>query len=294
MKIIQFIHPSPEHTCRTGSNWNIGNHRRKYLELAGKYLTALDTNPLASDKLYFWGEWEAQSHCRRINHPVPDGPHFIFNPYYQLPLPANAANTDPFVFGDQFYYCICKQAHYSSLRNLNSGDIILFGSCIGRQFVLDTVFVIKNKSSYLLRKLSSFRKGVNQIFSDVSLGPIERLNRIEKKEILEQGNLCVPLACDDASDYCASLKDDEYFVYEAVMYEDRELFNGMFSYAPCLSDEKGSLGFARPIIDDHIYITPTLNQGLKISEVDSAYDFWHNLTDHLTKSGLELMIDNSL
>jgi hypothetical protein len=294
MKIIQFIHPGSEHNCNTGSNWNTGTHRRKYLELAGKYLTALDTDPKTAENLYFWGEWEAQSHCRRINYPVTDGPQFIFRPFYQLPIPLNAANTDPFVYGNQFYYCICKQAHYSSLRDLDPGDIILFGSCKNKQFVLDTLFVVKKKSSYLLSKLTSFREGLNEAFSDISLGPLERLNRIHKKEILEKGSLCLPLPCDDDNDYCASVQEDEYFVYESVMYEDRELFNGMFSYAPCLSYEKGSFGFARPIIADPLYITPTLNQGLKISEVDSTYGFWYNLTDHLIKSGLELMIENSL
>jgi hypothetical protein len=294
MKIIQFIHPGTEHTCNTGSNWNTGTHRRKYLELAGKYLTALDTDPIAAEKLYFWGEWEAQSHCRRINHPVPDGPHFIFNPYYHLPLPVNAANTDPFVFGDQFYYCICKQAHYSSLRDLKPGDIILFGSCKNKQFVLDTVFVVKNKSSYFLNKITSFRKKLNEAFSDVSFGPLEQLSRVDKKELLEQNNLCLPLTCDDDTDYCASVQEDEYFVYEAVMYEERHDFNGMFSYAPCLANETGSLGFARPVVSNPDIITQTLNQGLRITDVDSTNPYWLDTTQQVMDKKLELMIENSL
>ena len=298
MKIIQFMHPGAEHTCRTGNIWNTGNHRRKYIEVSGNYLTSLNSQPKTVDKLYFWGEWEAPSRCRQINEPCADGPHYIFNPHYTLPVPINAANTDPFVFGNQFYYCICKQAHYTSLRNLEPGDVILFGSCKNKQFVLDTLFVIKDKKSYRFSNLHSKHSNYIKTFSDVSLLPIEQQTKVQKKEIIEQDDLCIPLGCDDDSDYCLAEKDEEYFVYEAVMYEDREHFNGMFSYAPCLVGKKGENGFARPTIILPDFISPSLNQGLKINTVEETYQIWSEVTHQvlnknflMIKCELPILID---
>lgn len=38
-------------------------------------------------------------------------------------------NTDPFVFGENFYYTNCKQQRfYRILRTLNNGSIIIYGS----------------------------------------------------------------------------------------------------------------------------------------------------------------------
>ena len=59
--IIQFIHPGKEHTARSGAIWNNGAHKRKYLEVNGQHVEAIDTSP-KKDKLFFWGEWEAQSY----------------------------------------------------------------------------------------------------------------------------------------------------------------------------------------------------------------------------------------
>ena len=294
MQIIQFLHPGAEHNCQTGSNWNTSSHKRKYIELSGKYLADLKSEPISAEKLYFWGEWEAQSHCRAINAPIPNGPEFIFNPFYHLPLPVNAANTDPFVFGNQFYYCICKQAHYPSLRSLKPGDILLFGSCKNKEFVLDTVFVVKDKKSYKISQLKSTRTNYNKEFSDVSLSPLEQLNKAEKKEIVEHDNLCIPLGCDDETDYCAAVNEDEYFVYEAVMYEDRDNFNGIFSYSPCLSNEHGERAFPRPQIVLLAHISQTLNQGLKVTTTQDTQQVWQSVTEQVIKQGLGLMIENTL
>jgi hypothetical protein len=294
MKVIQFIHPGSEHTCMTGSIWNTGAHKRKYLELSGNYLTDLSSEPLFAEKLYFWGEWEAQSHCRTIPNPIQDGPHFIFNPYYQFPLPANAANTDPFVFGSQFYYCFCKQPHYPSLRNLEPGDVILFGSCKNFNFVLDTVFVVKRRVNYKIGELDKLMKNFNQSFSDVSLLPLLKKEKCEPKHIRENEGCFKPDSGDNDDDDKPTDTFDEYSIYEAVMYKDRNDFNGMFSYAPSLADERGEAGFARPTINIPNVISPTLNQGLKITVVDDTTSYWASVTEQVLHEKLELMIENNL
>ena len=295
MKIIQFLHPGAEHSCNSGSAWNEGNHKRKYIEILGHYLQNLESEPKESKPLYFWGEWEAQSNCREIQNPVVNGPNYIFNPYYQLPLPINAANTDPFIFGDQFYYCICKQAHYTCLRDLEPGDVLLFGSCKNRQFVLDTVFVVKNKRQYKFSRLSQLRNDFNKTFSEISLLPLEQLVSIEQKKIIEHDNICIPLESDDESDYCTSNSEDTYFIYEAVMYRDRNDFQGMFSYAPCLTnEEEGRNGFARPVIDIPEIISPTLNQGLMKTDVEDSTYFWECVTKKVLDLNLALMTENQI
>jgi hypothetical protein len=87
---------------------------------------------------------------------------------------------------------------------------------------------------------------------------------------------------------------NEYFVFEAAMYEDRNQFNGMFSYAPCLTDKNGMLGFARPNIILPDNITQGLTQGLKISDVQNTKEIWSQVTDTVLKNNLSLMIGNKL
>ena len=145
--IIQFLHPGSEHDDKSGKNWNTGNHKRKYLKANGSYLQDISSKPL-NGTLYFWGEWEAQSKVTTIASVInPNNPRYIFEPYYQ---PTNkGTNTDPFIFGNQFYYRLCLQQKSTTLKTLEQGDVILFGSCLNKQFVLDTVFVVKNYMPYL-------------------------------------------------------------------------------------------------------------------------------------------------
>ena len=78
----------------------------------------------------------------------------------------NLQNTDPFVFGDHFYYTCCKQ---EKAKHLKEGSVILFGTCYGESkdretayYAIDTVFVIKEiipyDASTLERTLKRFEK----------------------------------------------------------------------------------------------------------------------------------------
>lgn len=152
IRIVQFLHPGPEH--RPGSDgrkpWNprSKHHRRTFVRQAGRCVRRLGHTPVRAE-LDFWCEWEPEA---EVILPKPKaitgGPKRLFRP---LMLPRNdyagLHNTDPCVFGG-FYFCICKQPTYKSLKQLARGSVLLFGSCLDDQFVVDTVFVVASCERY--------------------------------------------------------------------------------------------------------------------------------------------------
>ena len=68
----------------------------------------------------------------------------------------------------------------------------------------------------------------------------------------------------------------------------------MFSYAPCLIKENGANGFARPVINLPEIISPTLNQGLKITETQDVKNAWKKVAEQVLNSKLSLMVENIL
>ena len=84
---------------------------------------------------------------------------------------------------------------------------------------------------------------------------------------------------------------ETYRIYEAVMFEERKKFDGMFGYAPCLPNLHGSYGFARPFINTPIIIEPNLPQGIKITSMQTL---WRNITQQVLSQGLNLMIRTEL
>ncbi len=295
--IIQFPHPGVEHSSKNGAKWNSGFHKRKYLKIEGTYLKDISSKPI-DDTIFFWGEWEAQSHVLPITQKQKNYPKNIFIPYYQLP---NAkANTDPFIFGNQFYYCICKQGHYPSLRNLDSGSIIFFGSHKDGNFVLDTVFIVKDFIEYEVENIQKIKDSFNDVFFNVSLLPLNNITPVEPKYIIEDKNNSgcnVPINGDDNNDYkpiCHTADNLKYRIYRAVMYDDRNDFEGMFSYAPCLPNTIGKIGFSRPEICQSQSVNCKLTQGIKISYNLNTKQVWNEITQQVLSQGLNLMIKTDL
>jgi len=291
--IIQFPHPGGEHTAKSGTKWNTSCHKRKYMKVKGSYLKNLSSKPI-DDTVYFWGEWEAPSCVTPIVGNTSPLPLNIFEPCYTLPIPKNGANTDPFVFDNQFYYCICKQGHYPALRSLEKGDMILFGSNLKKHFVLDTVFVIKNWLEYEIKDLPKLKSKFNNPFYHVSLEPIINAAQVDVKCIAVDGKsgLCLPVNGDDNDDNKPVL-NGKYRIYEALMYPDKDLFGGIFSYAPCLPEPNGRTGFIRPIINNSI-ISDRLNQGIKIIRNQDVVKVWSEITKSILDEKLNLMIKNEL
>lgn len=169
IRVMQFVHPGAEHSRGKkikGTDlwlkaWNTGSHKRKYVRCNSQYIaqTSSKNEELKSGIVDFWAEWEPESIQKKIHETSENNektPRYINYPIYisdiirkkynlihqdQLPTAA-LANTDPFVFGDKFYYTCCKQ---ESTKNLKEGSIILFGSVTKKpkeKFLIDTVFVI--------------------------------------------------------------------------------------------------------------------------------------------------------
>src|SRR5262245_14107376 len=144
---VQFIHPGGEHRPDSGAlkRWNRESHKRKFLRNPGRYVTY---GNIQEGHVAFWGEWEPESRVvKEIFHPIPKGPRYIYEPFYLVPASYRGLqNTDPFVFGERFYYTGCQQRTRNGptqLRYLSRGSVILFGSCLDKsKFVLDTLFVV--------------------------------------------------------------------------------------------------------------------------------------------------------
>jgi hypothetical protein len=295
-KIIQFFHSGEEHTKSTGIKWNDGSHKRKFMAINGKYVSK-KLEAVKTDNLCFWGEWEAPAKLiKSINTSNDKLPKNIFSPFYTPEI--GRVNTDPFVFGNEFYYMICKQAHYPSLREIPIGSIILFGSNKKKKFVLDTLFVVKDYEEYDIQDIYSLSKKYNDIFFNVSLKPLtENLKYAEKKEIKESScGMCIPIKGDDVDDYKPTKELKKYKIYKAVMFDEKEQFNGMYSFAPCIAGERGKGGFGRPEIELPNVISNEQNQGIKISKTDSIKMYWENIKDQVlnNEQDLDLMIGNDL
>jgi hypothetical protein len=129
-------------------NGKNNSHKRKFMEVDGKYVEGLNSRKEKLGTLRFWGEYEGHSQFELIKiHKRTkywNEPYAVHIPFF-CDKNINDQNTDPFIFGDYFYYSVCKK---KKLKNLQAGDIVIFGSEFGKknrvQFYLDTVLVIDN------------------------------------------------------------------------------------------------------------------------------------------------------
>src|SRR5690242_20336589 len=125
--------------------WNQSAHRRKFLAVTGVAMRGAERyeGPIA-----LWGEWEADSEAEPISDPVPFGPTFVHRPRL---MPRDRyeglQNTDPMVLGGFLYTC-CQQ-HFrggpSGMQRLGRGALVLFGSALNGNFVLDTLIVTEDE-----------------------------------------------------------------------------------------------------------------------------------------------------
>ena len=155
---VQLNHPGPQKSYRIGSGYrsiggriirewnNDSSHYRKFLLNKGVFLDDIfDVKPKEAE-LYFWGEWEGNSFfdpIRNIDYRIlPNGVH---EPFHSIVI-RGGQNTDPYVFGQDFKYCVCKQN--GILCNLSANSLLLFGSVFPSlgKFYIDTVFIINNNT----------------------------------------------------------------------------------------------------------------------------------------------------
>lgn len=279
---VQFIHPGLEHEpdSAIGRSWNVEMHRRKFLRQSGRSLSDLAAQPVAS-KLVFWGEYEPPTtRVKSYAHPVPDGPRFLFAP---APVPFHPndpplMNTDPFVFGEHFFYSICKQNNKkgpTAMQRLARGSVILFGSGQHRsQFVADTVFVV---ADYVDWNLSNYR---------------ERLKGVVPPEYFHA--TLEPIA------YEMKVRDlspsQTFRLYIGATFE--KPYEGMFSFFPCLPAKEGETnGFARPVLRREGIITDTLTQGQRMNpqpDVAAVRRLWADIARQVLDQKLRLGVQADL
>lgn len=274
-QIVQFTHPGAEHGHDKGDpahkSWNEGSHRRKFLKCAGKFV---ERNSLKSGELLFWGEWEPPSIVSKLDQ---DGdpllPKWLHEPYMPIPVHSptgkarNYQNTDPFVFGKEFKYFICKQIKQwkpTKLASLERGSIILFGSTKGKyeldaSFQLDTVFVISDYIDY-------------DPSSPIALSS-RRVPQEYKKAVYDMvfGNIKV--------------RSVRLRLYFGATYE--KPFNGMYSYVPSMKNDNSNVGFPRVQLRDIEYLRNNLNSAPKSTsvDIDQSVSFWREIREVSRKQG---------
>lgn len=279
---VQFIHPGSEHEpdSAAGRSWNTAAHRRKFLLQPGRSLAALDGKP-AAGKLVFWGEYEPPTRLvKAFTNPVPDGPRFLFAPApvkfhpHDPPL----MNTDPFVFGDRFFYSICKQNSKTgptAMQRLARGSVILFGSGKGRaRFVADTVFVV---ADYVDWNLSNYRETLQDVvppeYFHSTLDPIAYEMKVRDLSPSQTFRL-----------YIGATAEKPY--------------DGMFSFFPCLPATDGAAhGFARPVLRRAGIITDNLTQGQRLNpqpDAAAVQALWTEVARQVLDQGLLLGVHADL
>lgn len=218
---VQFPHPGREHGESEPGHmkWNFGAHRRKFLCSSGMARRGADKKDERAE-LAFWGEWEPPSRVGRIAEPETDGPKWFHRPY-QIALQSarGYANTDPYVFGERFLYSNCRQGLPGArMRFLAPGTVILFGSQLHGDFVIDTVFVVSRGTNYKATEARESLAGcTDEAFRAVTLDPI-----------------------------AANLPGCNFRLYEGAT--PNTAVDGMFSFAPCRLLRDAPHGFPRPVI----------------------------------------------
>jgi hypothetical protein len=279
---VQFIHPGAEHEpdSEAGRSWNVHPHQRKFLRQAGHSLADLDARPAAAD-LVFWGEFEPPTRLvKSFAEPVPDGPRFLFAPAPVAfhPHDPPLMNTDPFVFGNRFFYSICKQNNKrgpTAMQHLARGSVILFGTGRNRsRFVVDTVFVV---ADYVDWDLSSYRERLKDVvppeYFHATLEPIAYEMKVR------------------------NLSPSQSFRLYIGATAERPVA-GMFSFFPCLPAKDGEqAGFARPAIRHTGIITGNLTQGQRMNpmpDVATVHGLWEEVARQVLAQGLQLGVQADL
>lgn len=268
-RFVQFIHPGGEHSLdRRGQRpWNLTRrgHRRKFLRCDGAYVLG---NRFTRGPLEFWGEWEPQSDLiERVVNPVPNGPHFVFRPYWSEPADGYTGlqNTDPFVFGERICYMGCQQRDRrgpTRMSGLGVGSVVLFGSQLSkteRVFVLDTVLVV-----------AGWTEHTAQDFRGLAVDPTYMAVTFKPWYENHPGT---------------SVRWRLYFGAT-----HKEQIGKMYSFFPCRPSSECKRGFARPIIELDGYVNPDLEQRTRAPEVSQkkAFELWSSVCKQVKDQGLTL------
>ncbi len=253
---------------------NEKDHMRKFIKQHGWYLENINNetfNPIPKeDDLFFWGEWEPQSKFELTGYRLKDNrlPHAIHEPFFSN-KGFGSHNTDPFVFGENFYWSNCKQKEKGKgarILNIPNGSIILWGSEIEREyFVLDTMFVTQSKET----------------IADYKTHPTLYPDLLRKVTLDFKGGL-----------------SNWYWLYKGKMYDMDNYYsennNYTFCFFPCMVGNNGKAGFERPILDIQKFNLQNPGAGMVTRVVDNTENnnsnYWHNIVAEIISQGYSLGI----
>ena len=260
--VVQFPHPGGEHNpgnCRR-QPWNAGDHRRKFLQSDGRYVA--EDGSLGDGALVFWGEWEAPSYIIERWEPKDFLPRLLHTPVWERPAARKMPrqNTDPWVFGDSFRYSNCRQLtpqrNPSALQKLTPGSMVLFGSTIGGEFIIDTVFVVKDSCPF---------------------------SPNEPPETDEAFRVCTV----ESLITTGNTSTDPFTLYRGATYVAP--INGMYSFVPCRRADTAQARFPRPSISLPGYVNPSSTQTARGAKNPcSAADVreqWRNVRKQVFEAG---------
>jgi hypothetical protein len=145
-QVILLPHPGWERQPDRGSicDWPPADsaHGRKFMCVDGTWRDLSGQH--GSDRLVFWGEYEAPTRTQRLTSSprAPGYPQFVHE--IELQVSGPTLNTDPWVFYPGFVWTICLHGNAYAVR---PGDVVLFGSTINnrRDWVVDTVLAVNRR-----------------------------------------------------------------------------------------------------------------------------------------------------
>lgn len=248
----QYTHPGGTHNLsvkerKTGvKQWNYANgHRQKFVNTFGDCIDE-NGNITYNQNLLFWNEWEPLSTMHPIDRfegvgVMPPCVHrpilevdengIAISPKYDgktytshgVKYPRIRQNSDPFIYDEKFHYCRCKQRSFTTLKNMDHGSLMLFGSTISKErggpyYVIDTVFVVEQSKPYYARE---YKRDLGDYVSD-DYAQIIGFEQTEHPEV-------------------------QFSLYKGA--NPQNPINGMFSFVPCKRCTGELVGFPKVRID---------------------------------------------
>ena len=149
--------------------------------------------------------------------------------------------------------------------------MILFGSCLADEFVIDTVFVVRDFVDHKVETYASALAGrVPAEYLAVSVKPL----------YASDGK---------AEDGCVPNKAQSWRLYVGATIDNP--VEGMYSFFPCLLRADAKSGFPRPAVRDARIITPSARQGFRLNpqtSVRNCQSLWKTVVDQVSAKGLWL------
>lgn len=167
-------------------------------------------------------------------------------------------NTDPFVWGDAIRYTFCRQPGNGKLRRLGRGSLILFGSSLHNQFVLDSVLVVAGWLEH--EKCDDLAGRTDEAHMNATIKPM----------------------------YGWGDKKRTYRLYLGATPD--EPVNGMFSFVPCRPAAGDASGFARPALELQGFLNPNARMQARSVDVGQGNlpQLWRAVVDTVLAEELAL------